>query len=498
MTPMLRGENGNPGNFEMFWGEFDDGIAAVEWLASQPNIDRDHIYTFGHSIGGGLSALLSLADESVPIRHGGSYGGLYPAEIFHEWKTTCPFDTSDKTECSLRTLQTNTRSMRRKHFGYLGIADPLNSMFRTSGEQLRPQTVPGDHFSGLRPALANYVRIIHKEAFGDSRPLPESVSLVSWKHPRRVPTESVITDAPKPEIWDVEADPLQEPLAYFPGEVRCPVKLITKSSLDHRGDVAFPSGPEPLMQLTEYPPRRDQRGPQHLFDLKSLLATRQSGTAVFEVLRRNVYGYSDDRDHRHFHWPGTRETIRRAPGNVGQIASGCYSVSPGKRYVAGFTMSKKLIVWENRTQQIVGQLGLPELPGFDKEFLSMHESGFAPDGSEFAAVLGTPGNMWLLNWHWKTGNITACYPKVSPGINGPIRQQRFQLQFLEDKQGWLTERGRVIVDRETGQRRNAFAGYVFTYSTPRLISGKRLIAVWQDPADLFHHEIRTLKLGGDR
>ncbi len=121
--------------------------------------------------------------------------------------------------------------------------------------------------------------------------------------------------------------------------------------------------------------------------------------------------------------------------------------------------------------------------------------GFALDGREFAAVLGIAGKMWLLNWHWETGNITACYPKVSPAINNPNRQQRFQLQLLEDKQGWLTERGRKIVDRETGKRRSALSGYVYTRSTPRVISGRRLIAVCQDPSDLFHHEIHTLTLG---
>jgi hypothetical protein len=163
----------------------------------------------------------------------------------------------------------------------------------------------------------------------------------------------------------------------------------------------------------------------------------------------------------------------------------------------GFTKSKQLIVWESKTKNVVGRADLPKLKGFDKEYLSVDEMGFAPDGREFAAVLGTPGNMWLLNWHWKTGNFPACCSKVSPALNEPKWQQRMQLQFLEDKQGWLTERGRTIVDRETGKRRSAFSGYVYALSTPRVISGNRLIAVWQDPSELFHHEIRTLNLGVD-
>ena len=35
MAPMLRGENGNPGSFELLWGEIDDASAAIVELASK-------------------------------------------------------------------------------------------------------------------------------------------------------------------------------------------------------------------------------------------------------------------------------------------------------------------------------------------------------------------------------------------------------------------------------------------------------------------------------
>jgi acetyl esterase/lipase len=77
MTPMLRGENGNPGSFELFFGELDDAVGAVRWVAQQPEIDATKIFTFGHSIGGGVSALVSLAERDVPVLLSGSSGGLY-------------------------------------------------------------------------------------------------------------------------------------------------------------------------------------------------------------------------------------------------------------------------------------------------------------------------------------------------------------------------------------------------------------------------------------
>ena len=76
MTPSLRGENGNPGDFELLRGELDDAIAALRWLAARPEVDPDRIYTLGHSVGGGLSALLvavfgalnkRLVDKADPL-----------------------------------------------------------------------------------------------------------------------------------------------------------------------------------------------------------------------------------------------------------------------------------------------------------------------------------------------------------------------------------------------------------------------------------------------
>jgi dipeptidyl aminopeptidase/acylaminoacyl peptidase len=71
----LRGEDGNPGYHEMFFGEVDDGRAAISWLARQPGIDKSRIYAFGHSAGGVVAALFSLYDD-LPLRATGSAGGL--------------------------------------------------------------------------------------------------------------------------------------------------------------------------------------------------------------------------------------------------------------------------------------------------------------------------------------------------------------------------------------------------------------------------------------
>ena len=49
LTPILRGENGQPGSFTMFYDEVDDVLAAADYLAKVPCVDPNRIYIAGHS-----------------------------------------------------------------------------------------------------------------------------------------------------------------------------------------------------------------------------------------------------------------------------------------------------------------------------------------------------------------------------------------------------------------------------------------------------------------
>ncbi|MEM7475809.1 MAG: prolyl oligopeptidase family serine peptidase [Planctomycetota bacterium] len=164
MTPMLRGENGNPGSFELFLGEADDAAAAARWLSQQPYVDPNRIFAFGHSVGGGVSAMLSLLDD-VPIIHCGSSGGLYPPSVFLGWADIVPFESTPEARSS-RLLVSNIRLMQRQHFAYLGLGDSLQDaansakaeMARLADPKLKVEMVPGDHFSSFDKALSNYLR----------------------------------------------------------------------------------------------------------------------------------------------------------------------------------------------------------------------------------------------------------------------------------------------------------------------------------------------------
>ncbi|MEZ0229557.1 MAG: alpha/beta hydrolase family protein, partial [Planctomycetota bacterium] len=170
LCPTVRGENGNPGHFELFYGEIDDARAAIRWLVKQPGIDADRIFTFGHSVGGGISAVLALHDEPK-VKLSGSAAGLYPRDTFFGWKEIVPFDPSDEKEAKLRLLSLNLDQMRGRHVAYLGTEDramtlglgALTAKAKKAGAPLEIEKVPGDHGAMLEPAIKKFIERIKKE-----------------------------------------------------------------------------------------------------------------------------------------------------------------------------------------------------------------------------------------------------------------------------------------------------------------------------------------------
>jgi hypothetical protein len=168
MIPAFRGENGNPGDFELFYGEVDDARAAILWLADQPNINKGRIYTFGHSIGGGISELLSLWDD-IPVRMGGSSGGLYLPYILNGWKDFVPFDMSIEKEISLRLLIGNIKYMKRQHIAYMGKGDRPGDVPTFEAEKAKwnapliLKIVEGGHVSSLAVAVLAFTEVIKSD-----------------------------------------------------------------------------------------------------------------------------------------------------------------------------------------------------------------------------------------------------------------------------------------------------------------------------------------------
>lgn len=176
MTPTLRGENGNPGAFELLRGEVDDACAAVEWFAARPEVDASRIYTLGHSVGGGVSALLSLV-PGLPVAATASVGGIYEPATFTRWKQYADtkdlvrFDPSVRDESELRVLGPHLAHMQRPHRAYVGDGDTailgnargLLKRAQEIGAPFSLRVVTGDHAGSLKPGIAACLADVRKD-----------------------------------------------------------------------------------------------------------------------------------------------------------------------------------------------------------------------------------------------------------------------------------------------------------------------------------------------
>lgn len=159
-APAYRGENGNPGVHEMLYGELDDALAALAWLAARGDVDRERLFVFGHSAGGMLAALLAVVPQ-LDARLTGSANGIYDASVFDLQRL--PFvDTPIERE--LRLLLPHVEQLSAGHLACVGADDvaigPAREAVRRAAAAAVPfelAITPGDHYSSLAPCIEIYL-----------------------------------------------------------------------------------------------------------------------------------------------------------------------------------------------------------------------------------------------------------------------------------------------------------------------------------------------------
>lgn len=156
MAPMLRAENGNPGDFEFFYGEVNDLIAAGDYLANVSYVDKDRIFLCGHSVGGTLSMLTSMMPSKY--RAISSFSGSSNQEIFfNNIETIKPFDSRTKKETELRSPIIYADSVIKPLFVFVGDQESFFlDMSKNFVEEVKKNggicelnVVRGDHLSAI-------------------------------------------------------------------------------------------------------------------------------------------------------------------------------------------------------------------------------------------------------------------------------------------------------------------------------------------------------------
>ena len=156
VTPILRGEDGLPGEFSYFYNEVDDVLAAANHVRTLPWVDADHIYLAGHSVGGTLTMLAGQA--SSMFRAVASFSGSCDQAIFAmSDRNIVPFDMDDRMELEMRSPMAYARSFKsptRLFFGtnegFFRSSTPQTAeLAKKAGLDVEAITVPGDHFSAV-------------------------------------------------------------------------------------------------------------------------------------------------------------------------------------------------------------------------------------------------------------------------------------------------------------------------------------------------------------
>jgi len=174
MTPAWRGENGNPGSFEMYYGEVDDACDALNYLAKLREVDPRHLYVAGHSAGGTVAAL--TAESSPRVKAAAAVGATADlrgaVERFRQplFEGT-PYDWRNTAENDLRSPARHLNDLRCPLALYYGseerdliaIARPMEQYAGTLGKTVTLEVIPGtDHFGAVGPAVQKMIAVFSR------------------------------------------------------------------------------------------------------------------------------------------------------------------------------------------------------------------------------------------------------------------------------------------------------------------------------------------------
>jgi dipeptidyl aminopeptidase/acylaminoacyl peptidase len=173
LTPILRGENGQPGAFTFFYDEVDDVLAAAEYLGKQPYVDPGRLYVAGPSAGGTLALLAAMASKR--FRAAASFSASPDQVLFckhakHAARDV-PFDITDLRELQLRSPLAYAKSLRCPARIYYGSQEPhLHATSRLTaqlakgrGLDVEAVQVEGDHGTSVPPAVKQSVAFFKKD-----------------------------------------------------------------------------------------------------------------------------------------------------------------------------------------------------------------------------------------------------------------------------------------------------------------------------------------------
>lgn len=195
MCPSWRGENENPGRFELFFGEVDDLLAAIEYTKALPYVDPERVYLAGHSTGGTMTLLAAVS--GAEFRAAFSFGGApdLAAVMADGGYGNTPYDPDSEIDHQLRSAIRYTPFIKHPVFYFEGgpssyhmTAAMMEETAHEHGVEFKAYELPGDHFNILAPITAMVAEKISQD-HGDECNIEFSQSELeaAWKKMHDVP-----------------------------------------------------------------------------------------------------------------------------------------------------------------------------------------------------------------------------------------------------------------------------------------------------------------------
>lgn len=172
LTPLLRGENGQPGAYSFFYNEVDDVLAAADYLSKLPHVDANHLYIAGPSAGGAV--VLLAAQASDRFRGAASFSASPDQVLFCQKAKNAandvPIDIKNQKELEMRSPLAYAESFKCPARLYFGSQEPpwkLTSrrtalLAKKHGQDVEAIEVEGDHMSSVRPGIMKSIEFFKK------------------------------------------------------------------------------------------------------------------------------------------------------------------------------------------------------------------------------------------------------------------------------------------------------------------------------------------------
>jgi dipeptidyl aminopeptidase/acylaminoacyl peptidase len=158
LSPAWRGESDSDGEPEIYWGEVDDALAAIDYLAGLPFVDPSRIYVAGHSAGATIA--LHVGQRSPRVRAVFSFGGALHVGFLGEdrWSQRFPFEPGHSLAAWLRSPLAGIADTKVPTFHFegslsaYGAEQAAQRTARRAGVPFRAFVLDGlDHWTAVPP-----------------------------------------------------------------------------------------------------------------------------------------------------------------------------------------------------------------------------------------------------------------------------------------------------------------------------------------------------------